>query len=433
MRKSILYLFTILILILQLINQLLLQVPTILFVVLFVFIFLLSEKKQIIGIFLYLILISSGNLLYIVNVLFVSTLIIKFRKNLIINRSVILLLIIVLIETIHVFINNNLGINESVVKLLGFSICLIPFGIIKSFSNYIDIKQTFYLFVLGFISFTLITINIYIFDYNLTNYFTEIKRFGFMPNKTDYETNTILINPNTIGKYSALIVSSFLILYSFKKIKMNFSNFLMLIYVIFIGFLTLSRAFLLVTIIILLFYIISNFNKKNIVTNMLLFISLIIGFLIIFANSNLRSSLYNRIFETDDISGSRILIYNQYIEVIKEQTSIFLFGTGMQDYLFKFTKYNNEIYQATHNLFLEIISIWGILGFIILAIYTLILISESNFIKIKNRQKQLLIILPLLTIIISAQFGQYFISYYHTFSVTIFSLLFMFNDEVIDK
>lgn len=433
MRKSILYLFIILILILQLINQLYLQIPMILFAVLFVFIFLLSDKKQIIGVFLYLILISSGNLLYIVNVLFVFTLIIKFRKNLIVSRSVILLLLIILIETVHVIVNNNLGINESIIKLLGFSICLIPFGIIKSFSNYIDIKQTFYLFVLGFISFTLITINIYMVDYNLTNYFTEIKRFGFMPNKTDSDTNAILINPNTIGKYAALIVSSFLILYSCKKIKINFLNFLMLFYVILIGFLTLSRAFLLVTIFILLFYIISNLSKKSIVTNMLLFLFLIIGFLIILANSNLRSSVYNRIFETDDISGSRILIYNQYIEVIKEHTSIFLFGTGMQDYLFKFTKYNNEIYQAAHNLFLEIISIWGILGLIILATYTLMLITESNFIKIKSKQRQLLIILPLLTIIISAQFGQYFISYYHTFSVTIFSLLFMFNDEVADK
>lgn len=263
MRKSILYLFIILILILQLINQLYLQIPMILFAVLFVFIFLLSDKKQIIGVFLYLILISSGNLLYIVNVLFVFTLIIKFRKNLIVSRSVILLLLIILIETVHVIVNNNLGINESIIKLLGFSICLIPFGIIKSFSNYIDIKQTFYLFVLGFISFTLITINIYMVDYNLTNYFTEIKRFGFMPNKTDSDTNAILINPNTIGKYAALIVSSFLILYSCKKIKINFLNFLMLFYVILIGFLTLSRAFLLVTIFILLFYIISNLSKKK--------------------------------------------------------------------------------------------------------------------------------------------------------------------------
>lgn len=422
-----------LILILQLINQVYMSIPTILFVTLFVFTFILCDKEQIIGVYLYLILLSTGNLLYIVNVLFVIVLILKFREQLSINKTFIFILFIILIESLHVFVNNNLGINESVIKLLGFSICLIPFALIKSFSNYIDIKQTFYLFVLGFISFTFITINIYLHDYSLGNYFTEIKRFGFMPNKIEDEVSGILINPNTIGKYAALIISGYLILFSYKKIRLNIFNLIMLFYTMLIGFLTLSRAFLLVTIIILFIYIIINFNEKNKVTNILLLLSIFIGSLIIFMNSNLRQAIYSRVFETDDISGSRFIIYNQYIGVIREHTNVFLVGTGMQDYLLKFTKYNDQIYQASHNIFLEIISIWGILGLTVIIIFAIFLILESNIKKVQSRTKKLLILLPLLTIFISAQFGQYFISYYHTFSVTIFALLFIYNSEVIEE
>lgn len=427
------FLFITLILILQLINQAYLQVPIIIFVFLFVITFFISEKKQIIGVYLYLILLSTGNLLYIVNVLFIIVLILKFKKNLSVNKTLILLLSIILIEAIHVFVNNNLGINESVIKLLGFSTCLIPFAFIKSFSNYINLKETFYLFVLGFVGFTFIIINIYTFDYNLSNYFTDIKRFGFMPNQSEEESEGILINPNTIGKYASLIISVFLILYSYKKVKLNIFNIIILVYTLLIGFLTLSRAFLLITIIIILIYVAINFNKKNQFTNFLLLFCLIIGSLIIFMNSNLRKSIYMRIFESDDISGSRFSIYGQYIDVISEHSSVFLVGTGMQDYLFKFTKYDNDIYQAAHNIFLEVISIWGILGLIVVTILSIFLILDSNIKKIKSRPKKILLILPLLAIFISAQFGQYFISYYHTFSVTIFALLFIYNNEVIEQ
>ncbi|UXR76405.1 MULTISPECIES: O-antigen ligase family protein [unclassified Staphylococcus] len=342
-------------------------------------------------------------------------------------------MIIILIESLHVFVNNNLGIDESFIKLLGFSICLIPFAFVKSFSNYINIKQTFNLFVFGFIGFTLITLNIYINDYGLGNYFTEIRRFGFMPNQVENEINGILINPNTIGKYAALIISVYLILFSYKKIKLNLLNITLLLYTMLIGFLTLSRTFLLLMFIILFIYMIVNFRMKNKFMNIFLLLSIFIGSLIIFMNDNLRQSIYNRVFETDDISGSRLLIYNQYIGIIREHANVLLIGTGMQDYSSKFTKYNDQIYQSAHNVFLEIISIWGIIGLATIILFTVFLVFESNIKKIRSNAKKTLILLPLLTILISAQFGQYFISYYHTFSVTIFSLLFLYSSEVIDE
>lgn len=421
------------ILILQLINQAYIPIPTMLFVFLFVCMFLLCNKEQILGVYLYLILLSSGYLLYLTNVLFVIFLVLKFRRKLSINNSFIFILIIILIESLHVFVNNNLGIDESFIKLLGFSICLIPFAFVKSFSNYINIKQTFNLFVFGFIGFTLITLNIYINDYGLGNYFTEIRRFGFMPNQVENEINGILINPNTIGKYAALIISVYLILFSYKKIKLNLLNITLLLYTMLIGFLTLSRTFLLLMFIILFIYMIVNFRMKNKFMNIFLLLSIFIGSLIIFMNDNLRQSIYNRVFETDDISGSRLLIYNQYIGIIREHANVLLIGTGMQDYSSKFTKYNDQIYQSAHNVFLEIISIWGIIGLATIILFTIFLVFESNIKKIRSNTKKTLILLPLLTILISAQFGQYFISYYHTFSVTIFSLLFLYSSEVIDE
>ncbi|WP_353419485.1 O-antigen ligase family protein [Staphylococcus delphini] len=254
-----------------------------------------------------------------------------------------------------------------------------------------------------------------------------------MPNQVKNEINSILINPNTIGKYAALIISVYLILFSYNKIRLNLLNIILLLYTMLIGFLTLSRTFLLLMFIILFIYMLINFRMKNKFMNVFLLFFIFIGSLIIFMNDNLRKSIYNRIFETDDISGSRLLIYNQYIGVIRGNTEVLLVGTGMQDYSSKFTQYNNQIYQSAHNVFLEIISIWGIIGLAVIVLFIAFLILESNIKKVRSNTKKILILLPLLTILISAQFGQYFISYYHTFSVTIFSLLFLYSSEVIDE
>ncbi|UTB77167.1 hypothetical protein A2I62_00615 [Staphylococcus carnosus] len=198
-----------------------------------------------------------------------------------------------------------------------------------------------------------------------------------------------------------------------------------------VGLLTLSRTFLLVMALVMLIYLFTSVGARNIFS-IFTFIAVILIFIIIlYSNEGLYDSLYNRIFETDDISGSRFLIYSQYTAILFSHFSILLFGVGMQNYMEKFSELDNLINQSTHNVLLEVLSSWGVIGLLIVIILFSLIIMQSKVKKLKN-SKRIIILLPFLVVVLSAFFGQFFISYYHTFSITIFSLVILYSDGVIN-
>ncbi len=431
MRNKFLFLFMFLLFLFQFINQVYFSISNVIFALAILIVFLLAKKESMLGVYIFLVLLSTNLMLYYLNIIFVIFLLIKFRKVLKINGSILLIAIIILIETIHVYLNINSGLNESVIKLFGFSICLVPFIFIKSFLKNSNILSTFYMFTVGFIGFTFITFGIYYHQYNLFNFFNEIRRFGFLPKTTGDDINNLIINPNTIGKYAALIISGSIALIKSKKMKINTSNTLIIFYVLFIGLLTLSRTFILIILIVCIIYFITNLSIKNIFhIGVIILIFLCLAMLLTF-NVELYSALNERIFKSDNITGSRLDIYESYIKTLFENGYTFTFGVGMQDYNMKFNIFNNNITESSHNIIIETLSIWGLTGLIIIVLLFCFIIRNSDLFKIKNISDKILMCLPLLVIFLSAFAGQYFISYYHTFSVTYLALLFIYSDEVI--
>lgn len=431
MKKLLFYLNLFLIFILQFISEVVIPLPSILFALLCVTAFLLVGPSHIMGLYLYLILLSSGGVLYLVNMLFFISIIIYFRNEIKFDITLIFIFGIIFIESIHVLVNNSLGIEESIIKLFGFSACLLLFGFIRSLSKVIDIKATLNFLIYGLLGFTIITTGIYLFKYGIGNYFTEIRRFGFVPYKTEEGIGGLIINPNTLGKYCAFVIASILTLNTFGKIKLNIWYIFVLAMVAIVGLLTLSRTFLLVVALVMIIYLFTNVLGNKSVLSLFAFIIVISIFcIILYSNQSLYDSLYHRIFETDDISGSRLLIYSQYAAILFSHVSIFLFGVGMQNYVEKFSRLDTLISQSTHNVLLEVLSSWGIVGLLIIVILFSLIIVQSKVTNLKI-SKRIIILLPFFVVIISALFGQFFISYYHTFSIAIFSLVILYSDGVV--
>lgn len=97
----------------------------------------------------------------------------------------------------------------------------------------------------------------------------------------------------------------------------------------------------------------------------------------------------------------------------------------MQDYLEKVKNINYLINQSTHNMILETLVIWGIFGLIVVICLFISIIYKSKFWLDTRLSDSLIKLFPIIAVLLSAQFGQYFISFYHTFSITLLALIYL--------
>ena len=425
MRNSLLIIILILVVLLQFLNQLFFELPMIVMAILIVLSFLIVEKKLLIGLYCFYIPISIPTILYIVNVGFVIALLFKFRHDMKIDSTVFYMLLISMFESIHVYINISNGKDESIINLLGFLLCIIPFIVINSISLKIDKFETLKLFFLGFFSFTIIMFGKYYVEFGTFNIFNNVQRFGFSANEGEISTNELLLNPNTIGVYSALIVAIIIVLQRFKMIKHYLIVWFMFSYAIIIGLLTVSRTFLLIITTLFLLYLLSSIMKKNVASFFVGMGIFLITLVVFLSNNQLSRMIQARLFESDDISGSRFSIYEEYLRVIFTNENIFLLGVGMQDYLEKVKNINYLINQSTHNMILETLVIWGIFGLIVVICLFISIIYKSKFWLDTRLSDSLIKLFPIIAVLLSAQFGQYFISFYHTFSITLLALIYL--------
>ena len=196
-------------------------------------------------------------------------------------------------------------------------------------------------------------------------------------------------------------------------------------YAIIIGLLTVSRTFLLIITTLFLLYLLSSIMKKNVASFFVGMGIFLITLVVFLSNNQLSRMIQARLFESDDISGSRFSIYEEYLRVIFTNENIFLLGVGMQDYLEKVKNINYLINQSTHNMILETLVIWGIFGLIVVICLFISIIYKSKFWLDTRLSDSLIKLFPIIAVLLSAQFGQYFISFYHTFSITLLALIYL--------
>lgn len=394
------------------------NIPVIFFFIYYAICFFMLERHELLLFFMFLIPLSVGPLLYYVNVIFGLIFIIKNFSWIRINRAVMVSFALIIWEGLHLLPNVFLGYNESIIKYLGFALCLLI--TVLCISNE-KLRGNFYHLILswslGLASFCSILLVKYIYQFGINNFVKLMRRFGWVSNLTDISSTSLLINPNTLGKLIILTTFSLLTLIKFEN-KHSKKLVLLIIYLNIFGLLTASRGFLLVLAILLFAYVIEIFiniktNKKMAII-LLVILVLVLSFSVRYIKPTL--DLLRRRIESGNISGSRFEIYQGYLSALLVSPYI-IFGSGMQEYTDKF-----NIDSSAHNVFIEVVSIWGIIGLFIVILLFIVLYKSM---KIKKNLFIITILpyLPLLGLLLKAQTGQFFISYYHVFPTVIFTFL----------
>lgn len=394
------------------------NIPLIFFLIFYPLCFILLEEHEILPFFMFLIPLSVGPLLYYVNVVFGTFFVLKNKHRIRINRVTCISFILVLWETLHIFTNVLWGYDESIIKLMGFSLCLFVtvFCISNkdSANNYVNLLFSW---CVGLAAFCSILLFRYVYRFGISNFMKSVRRFGWVAGTLDKTSTTLLVNPNTLGKLVILTVFCLLTMLKFEKKHILITSF-MIIYFTLFGIMSGSRGFALVGLILLFMYISEllfnlRSNKKEI-----LILTVVVVVITIFATNYMKSTLdiFSKRMQSKDISGSRFKIFKQYIQALSESPYI-IFGSGMQNYT---EKYN--ISYSTHNIFIEVVCIWGIIGLFIVSLWFISLYKSMN-IKKGIIKGTIIPYLPLLGLFLKAQSGQFFISYYHVFPTLILAFL----------
>lgn len=405
-------------------DNLRIDIPDFVFIVYYCLCFFSIKKNEIIPFFFFLVPLSVGPLLYAINLIFSIALISSTLSNIKLNKAIFIGMVLIIWEAGHVLLNTFVGYDESIIKLLGFSVCLITNIIClnkqTSRLNYIDVVICW---SIGLFALCGIIFMKYVDYYGLSSVLISMKRLGVLPGE-DVMSTALMINPNGLGRLITITIFCLLTIFKFEK---KYSSILIsvVVYFIIFGLLSGSRSFVLVFGITFFIYLIElSFNiSKNIKKLTLLAVTTVIlsVFVVTYMGSVL--DLVAARFADDNITGSRDIIYSQYISKLEDSPLYLLFGSGMQDYSQKYhvIDYTGE-YASSHNVILEIVSIWGLTGLFIITLLVLTLYQSLN---IKNRilKNTVLAYLPMIGLFLSVQSGQFFIGYYNSLPVLVLVLL----------
>ncbi|MEK4091557.1 MULTISPECIES: O-antigen ligase family protein [unclassified Viridibacillus] len=191
-------------------------------------------------------------------------------------------------------------------------------------------------------------------------------------------------DPNYFSMY--VMISLFLLLYLVKRETNKFYKFLyplLFVFLVAFGVLSLSRMFLLVIsllLVLLLIKIIFRLKKNK---KILFFIMSVIGFLVLFSIffisefTSILNLLLSRFTDFIDdpsaLTSNRNVLAEQYIELLMSDTKDMIFGMGIQDYHLR-----SGIQLQAHNIILELLVVWGLVGFLVFILFIATFLKFSN-------------------------------------------------------
>ena len=205
----------------------------------------------------------------------------------------------------------------------------------------------------------------------------------FNPQMTSYRFSlTAEQSTNTLAMLSVFSLANLVMMFQNKHFKLSRKWSFMIIPVMIIGFMTQSRMFvigLLIVIVWALVFMFSRYNNKSKIVKLVMLG--LVAFILLYAlNDNFKeivSSAIDRILNPrqDDITGGRTQIWSQYLREITNNWTILLFGAGYN--------ISPHIYMMPHNLYIEQIYYFGIIGNIL--ILGLFLITIKIIFKKRKR------------------------------------------------
>lgn len=213
-------------------------------------------------------------------------------------------------------------------------------------------------------------------------------------------------DPNYFSMY--VMISLFLLLYLVNRETNKLLKFLYpLIFIFFVAFgvLSLSRMFLLVISLLLTLLLIKIIFRLKKNKKIMFFIMTVIGFLVLFSIffisefTSILNLLLSRFTDFIDdpsaLTSNRNVLAEQYIQLLMSDTKDMIFGIGIQDYHLR-----SGIQLEAHNIILEILVVWGLVGFLVFIMLIATLLKYS-FAYRKNLKRDFISWLPIICIGIS--------------------------------
>lgn len=191
--------------------------------------------------------------------------------------------------------------------------------------------------------------------------------------------------------------------------KGNIWDVLMIIFMLFVGALTISRTFLLLFAgTVFLFILLKDASISKKIRNGVFLIAIVaVGLLLLYLLYPNIIMNYIARFSEKDVTGGRTYLFEFYNQFIFSSPNRLFFGIGMQEIAEKVYLFEHVNVQVPHNGYQEILVAWGIPGFLMLAILVIGLIRIAN--KRRRSGKMVWIqYLPLLLLLINIMGGQFF-------------------------
>lgn len=230
-------------------------------------------------------------------------------------------------------------------------------------------------------------------------------RLGNTVQLLEIEGMRISYNPNGMALLSGITISILLILFNIQKQAKVVIAFLIILE-IFVGSLSLSRAFLLLFCVITIVYIFSlNRGIKRFLEGLIMATIISVGVYLLvsyFAPSLLDS--YSSRLAVEDLSAGRISIASEYFEALMDHPERLVLGSGLQNYQVKY-----GVSQSSHNGTQEVLITWGIIGLGLVLLY-IISIYRHGWRGVASSDRKIIFILPLIILLVAIQSGQFFSS-----------------------
>ncbi len=216
-------------------------------------------------------------------------------------------------------------------------------------------------------------------------------------------------NPNVLGRICAYSIGASLVLLNRSKFPKAVLMIIMVSQMI-VGSLTLSRYFLLLIAVIVLFYLASLAQSVNQFFKGLAVLCIVavgIYFSASYFTPNVVEGYLARGVTQEDLSNGRLEIGNEYFESVIQNPERLFFGVGLQNYEEKV-----GMYVSCHNGVQEVLITWGVTGLILVALYIWGL-YRHGWRGVPQYKRKIIYLLPLIVFVIGIQSGQFFSTYTH--------------------
>lgn len=250
-------------------------------------------------------------------------------------------------------------------------------------------------------------------EYNIVLIMERSLRLGMGENLGDSYSMTF--NSNRLGFLCNISICG--LFYNFKLHHRSFFDILLLIIVTMVGILTLSRAFLLCFVFLLLAFALCAEKLASRLKALLIivaFLTMLILILNIISPAIIETFIGR--FDDEDVSNGRGNIFSIFNTFIFSSLPVFLFGIGMQNLMDKLKVLLGDDYSGVpHNGIQELFVVWGIVGVILVIIFIYTIIKNS---KRMLRKKSGMNYIALLLILLYTQSSQFITSGVAMFSLT---------------